>query len=257
MEVLKEMSYFKKNELESSMQKIYFIQSLLIFLIFISSCETERFTGYQHEADELIETAIVQGLVRNTFTDELLPEALVRVGSMETLTNERGYFLVNFLMSDDVRQNKPVKINLSANKYYSKSVEKIILPLKNHFSFTLDRAAPVIDTTVVFKVEDASQDTIQNYICQAVVGDYQGPLSIDSVVARLSFRVPGSRPFERDIHLQRVSVISGRTSYWQAAFREQSVLELIPHFWIIATDNEQYCDSLFYYNEEINDQPLF
>lgn len=239
------------------MKKIRFYPPLVLLFLLFTACDLERFTGFQHDANEILNTAIVQGLVRNTFTNDYISDALVQIGSMQTLTNESGYFKVNYLMSADEQQNKPVKIHISANKYYSKTDEKVIFPLKNHFSFFLDRAAPVIDTTVIFKVADDTQDTIQKYICQAIVGDYQGAASIDSVIALLTFKVPDSRPIKETIHLERIRNISGRTSYWQAAFQQIKEFELIPRYWIIATDNEQYCDSLFDYNEEINDQPLF
>lgn len=230
---------------------------IFMLIIFFTACDTERFTGFQHKADKLLQTTIVQGDVKNTFTHEEIAAALVQVGSMQSITDEEGLFKINYLMNPDEQQNKPVAISINAQKFYPKTVQRVILPLENHFHFLLVRAAPIIDTTVVFKVDDLTQDTVQKYTCQAIVSDYQGASTISSVVALMQFKVPGGKPFKRSISLERLRNISVLTSYWQADFMEKTGLELIPRFWMVATDNEQFSDSLFYYNTDITDLPLF
>lgn len=231
----------------------------LIYLltIFFIACDTERFTGFQHTADKLLQTTIVQGDVKNTFTHEGIAAALVQVGSMQGITDDSGIFKINYLMNPDEQQNKPLTISISAQKFYAKTEQKVILPLENYFHFLLERAAPIIDTTVVFKVDNFTQDTVQKYTCQAIVRDYQGASTISSVVALMQFKAPGSKPFKRSIYLERVRNTSVLSSYWQAEFTEKTGLDLIPRFWIVATDNEQFSDSLFYYNTDITDLPIF
>jgi len=146
-----------------------------IFLsFFIISCDLDIYTGYEYSAQELTNTSSITGQITHFYNSDSVQNALVRFGNQETLTDRKGNYYINYLLSEDELRNKPTSIYVYKENYYPISYETLLSPLENTYNFTLRYAAPIIMDTRRRPVDSL-------LICQAIVKDYQGILSLESL----------------------------------------------------------------------------
>jgi len=216
---------------------------LLSAALLYTGCDIDRFTSFDHSAKKLQETIKVEGEVTDFNTHTQIPRVLVQVGSQQTKTGLSGKFSVNHILTEDDQYSRPVKISLSRHKYYPGEYEEVLIPGKTNFNYSMQRAAPMIDTTVV--VQTAYKEDIVKYKCQAIVKDYQGAHTINTVLAGLTFTKPHSDPVEVSVSLQRTGNVSATESHWEAAFSQLSGRTASGRYWFMAFDDEQFVDTLY------------
>ncbi|MEJ2545602.1 MAG: hypothetical protein P8Y99_16180, partial [Calditrichaceae bacterium] len=117
----------------------------LIILIFaVSYCDYDKYIGYDHTAQDLLTTALIEGTVTHFYTGEPVFNASIRIGNQETLSNINGYYSINYILTDNENRNKPVPIHISAPDYFPDSLITLIEPLGKEYNFQLKYAAPII-----------------------------------------------------------------------------------------------------------------
>lgn len=223
------------------------INSTLLILsaaIFYTGCDIERFTSFDHSAKKLQETIKVEGVVTDFNTHSLISRVLVQVGSQQTWTSTSGTFSVNHILNEDDMVNRPVKISLSRHKYYPKEYEEVLIQGKTKFNYTMQRAAPLIDTAIVALIHEEEEFDIE-YRCQAIVKDFQGAHTINTVMGEMTFSKKGESPKKVIISLQRIANVSQTESYWQADFSESQLWNFTGRYWLMAFDDEQFVDTLY------------
>jgi hypothetical protein len=153
------------------------IISVLLFII-SSGCDSEKFFGYQYDAEILVESARLQGKVINMFTGERVENAKIVVNNQFTYSDERGNYQLIYILSDDEIRNKESKIEVSAENYHTFTITRLLNPEETVFlDFSLEYGAPII--------EEAASPFLS--LVQAIVFDYQGYSDIRNVTAHIDY----------------------------------------------------------------------
>ena len=226
------------------MFRLNFKLLILSAAISYTGCDIDRFTSFDHSAKKLQETIKVEGQVTDFNTHAIIPRVLVQVGTQQTTTSLSGTFSVNHIFNEDDQYGRPVKINLSRHKYYSTEYEEVLIQGKTKFNYTMQRAAPLIDTAVV-AIVDEEEESLTGYRCQAIVKDFQGSHTINTVLGEMTFTKQGSNPQKMNISLQRTANVSGTESYWEGDFDKESSWNFTGRYWLMAFDDDQFVDTLY------------
>jgi len=234
---------------------IIYIESALLLLL-LAGCGMERFTGYKQEAKQIAKITNIQGEILDTFTKKPIWGAVFQAREQQTVSDRTGFFEIDLVLNDDDEYSRPMEIYITAKKFYPSVHKRIIMPFTNHLRFTLDRAAPVIDTTILIEIEDSTQDTIKYYLCQTIITDYQGASTVNNVRGIFSYADEG-KPAGLLSIMNRIRNISDITSHWQTNFSLKSKYRLLHSYKIKATDNEGYSDKLDHINWKLDEQLLF
>jgi len=208
---------------------------LIILLIVTSSCDLEKFTGYDHEAAPIPESARIYGILKNKFTQQPLNDAMVQVGDQATFSDESGKYDFFYHLAEDDERNKEVRMFISANNYLTVDTTIIIFP-ENEIVKGLAYASPIIKRIA----------RIGN-VCQAEIFDYQGWEDIAHVYGEFYYVRPDERVIALTVRLplQRVKADTPNTAYYQCLV--QTSMDgfglLVKNFKIFAKDRLEYADS--------------
>lgn len=151
----------------------YFLPSIILFTLF-NGCDLQKYTGYDHTAQELVETTQIYGYITNFYTGDSVYDARLRFGTQETLSDFNGSYALNYVMNDDEERNKPTPILISKENYYPYQKETVLLPTKNQLDFQIKYAAPII-------VDTRRREADSLLVCQAIIKDYQGIETLKSI----------------------------------------------------------------------------
>ena len=103
--------------------KIWFLLFVLLLLI---NCDTDKFFGYNYDAESLIESTPVSGRITNIFTSVPVTSAKIKIGPYETLTDKDGDYLLVYPLGTDEERDKFIPIIVTAPNYFPDSLETII-----------------------------------------------------------------------------------------------------------------------------------
>jgi hypothetical protein len=177
-----------------------------LVLLFLLSCDTDRFLGFKYSADKIPETAPVSGTVLNKFTDDPVAGARVEIGSQVTFTDSSGHFFLNYFLQADNQRDKPIPVEIIAKNYLPFKTSLIIYPSENTLNVELEYGAPIIEAAVQ-----------KDSICQAIILDYQGIPTLDSVSVTFHFWYPGVKESEVQFPLQLKRMVGNR-GYYEVRF---------------------------------------
>lgn len=213
----------------------YIILSPLIFLI--SSCDLEKFTGYDHEADPIPDSAKMYGTIDSNHDQKPIKDAMILIGDQATFSDDNGEYLFYYYLGEDDDRNKPVNIRISAARHLPLDTSIVIFP-ENQLSKTLTYASPLI-------LRIALVDTI----CQAEIFDYQGADDIIQVTGTFFYKRSNERQpsLTTKVGLTRVAVDMPNTAYYQTTLIDSIVgigRLMTSSFRIHARDRLAYSDSL-------------
>ncbi len=226
---------------------------ILLCSALIIGCDTEKFLGYNYDAEKFTETAFVSGKVTNKFTDKPVKEATIQIGQQRSLTNDLGFFTMDYILTEDAKLNKEIPITVSAEDYHSLTSSRVITPDSIEIDFRLEFAAPIIEATVNFQLT----------YCQAIIFDYQGINNIDTVFAH--FQYVNSSTFlvvrEFDAGLEQKQVVSENRGYYQttvvpSVIENNDTLFLSPTYTITAKDKSGFSDVKVHTNNSFNPDTL-
>ncbi len=213
-----------------------FKSTLTIFsFLIINSCDIDKFTGFDHEAEPIPESARIYGSLTNKYTQQPIKDAIIQVGDQATFSDDKGEYEFYYHLDEDDDRNKQVRLLISATNYLRIDTNIVIFP-ENEIIKRLAYAAPIIKRIVRI-----------DFVCQAEIFDYQGWANIAEVYGEFFYVRSSERviALTTRVPLQRVDVDTPNTSYYQA-FVKTSITgfgSLINNFKIYARDRLGYADS--------------
>jgi len=236
-------------------KKIFILTALILFL---SSCDFDKFLGYSNEAEDLLKYVKITGNVTNFYTGKPASVIHVNVRQYETLTDYTGNYNFTYILTADDERNRPIVFKFSHEKYYPLEKSVLIDPLGMEVNVAMHYAAPVIEKTALFWKNDPAREG--NYlICQAIILDYQGINTLSKVEATLQLENAACTiTWEESFLMSMVDNPTMNKGYFQAEILLQPGAHLKNGYRVYALDNEGYEET---YKTSINpsqpDDPIF
>jgi len=216
------------------MNTLKYILIVITFLI-MNGCDLDKFTGYDHEADPIPESARIYGILINKFTQLPINDAIIQVGDQATFSDENGKYEFFYHLGDDEDRNKEVKMLIYAKNFLPIDTNVVIFP-ENEIDKGLAYASPIIKRIARI-----------NNVCQAEIFDYQGWEDIAHVWGEFYYVRGDERVIALTIRLplQRVDTDTPNIAYYQCKVYTSidAFGELIRSFKIFTTDRLGYADS--------------
>ena len=216
--------------------KILFL--LFVFLLYIN-CDTDKFFGYNYDAESLIESAPISGRITNIFTSVPVASAKIKIGPYETLTDKDGDYLLVYPLGTDEERDKFIPIIVTAPNYFPDSLETIIYPQPLEINFSLEYGAPNIESSSITQRDPVMVN------CDATVFDYQGVDDIDTVTAVFTYFDTSNIRTELPVDMTRIQILSDNRAAYQCTTRivNRPYGILNTKAWqIIATDKAGFID---------------
>lgn len=224
-----------------------------IFVLWVclpfSACDSQKYFGYNYEAEMFVEIASFYGRVTNGFTGESVPFATIRIEDQGAMADARGNYRFNYRLSNDARLGKELELVIAAPNYFPHVQRKPVFPGTFELNVSLEYAAPIIELTGCFDMT----------FCQAIVFDYQGVNDIDTVTAHFQYLGANSTvTYEFDAGLKRLRTVSPNRAHYQATVEPVSPQygTLSRWYTVTARDKSGYSHSLQHKNDEKNPDPL-
>jgi hypothetical protein len=152
---------------------------LLGLLLLLSSCDNDRFLGYNYGAQPLGKSLQISGNVTNTFTGRRVAGATVMLDNLQTTTDTLGNFQLEYILSADAEQGRPIHFIVQAEHYHPYDTSMTVFPGTLELNVLLDYGAPIIENQAIVVGEG---------VCQALIRDYQGQQNLTAVTVRLHYR---------------------------------------------------------------------
>jgi hypothetical protein len=200
----------------------------------INSCDLDKLTDYDHDANPIPESARMVGTIRDKHTLKPIEDASIQVGNQFTLSDENGDYVFFYYLGEDDERNKPVDVRISAHNYVPIDTAIVIFP-ENEVNKNLEYGAPIIQRI-----------TVVDTICQAEIIDYQGADDIIEVYGIFLYRPLGQLAPTLDVieYLNRIPFDSINVAHYQINIPNyiHGHGYLANTFWIYATDRSSYTD---------------
>ena len=143
--------------------------SILLPVFLLLRC-SEKYVGFNYNAELPDQGVLISGKVVNTFTDEPVASAIVDINGQITSTNPYGEYTFTYTVASDEGFSRPIPVTITKANYFPLHTSLIIYPLDNTLDARLVYAAPVIQNSAIV-----------DSFCNAEVFDYQGVSDINSV----------------------------------------------------------------------------
>ena len=152
---------------------------ILLFLI-VTSCN-ENFWGYNYDSPPLKKITRIQGTISDKFSGKPIQPATINVNGQETMTDENGNYILNYVIPEDIEPNQQEigYLSIVAWNYIPYNFTFYIYPVQNIVDCELEYAVPTILDAV------CNGDTVQS-----IIREYQGLSTIDYV--SVTFKVKDS-----------------------------------------------------------------
>ncbi len=112
------------------------------------------------------------------FTGDAVPLAAVALGTQAALSDENGYYVLNYILSEDDRQGARVPFSVTAENYFPRNEVVSVFPRDDVVrDIQLEYAAPIIRELSLYVMQ----------FCQVLVLDYQGVGNIRQVLGHFSY----------------------------------------------------------------------
>lgn len=229
------------------MEKTWF--AVLSLLLLTGGCNSEKYLGYNYEAENYLEIASFYGKVSNGFTGEDVPFASIRIEEQGATADARGNYRFNYRLSNDARLGKEVELVISAANYFPYVERKSVFPGAFELNISLEYAAPIIEATGCYDMT----------FCQAIVFDYQGVNDIDTVTAHFQYLGANNTvTYEFDVGLKRLRTVSANRAHYQAIVNPVSPQYGTLNRWytVTARDKSGYSHALQHKNDPRNPDSL-
>jgi len=217
--------------------KLYLV-FLVTFLFYLTGCDVDRYTGYRFDTTDLAQTTEISGTVRNYYSEEIVFNAKLRFGTQETLTDAKGHFTLQYLLSVDEQRNKPTDVEIFKTDFYDYHTQITLLPNRNILDFDLKYAAPIVRKTALVPIQN------DKLACQAEVQDFQGLATLASV-EMIAFY--GNTSGTADSILYKLNfkqLLDFKSGYYQIIIPASQ--KLLPYYYLKARDREGYSMRLFH-----------
>jgi hypothetical protein len=217
---------------------------LLFLLLLLLRCD--QYTGYNFDADSPQQTAKIYGIVENTFTNDPVINAFIRIGNLTTYSDNSGEYSVLYPLQTEEERDKPIPVVVEANNFFPFETSIIIYPNSTKLDIPLEYGAPLIkQNAFVYTVYQL--DPI--YICQAIIFDYQGIDDIDTVQATFYYAKGDTDVISFKVMMDHIQNISDNTAYYQKIARVNAGEWILrTRYDIRVTDKEGFSDFVSDFN---------
>ena len=181
---------------------------LLMAVLLLWQCDSERFTGVNYRAEPIPSEAVIRGQITNVFTGQPIHRAQVTVQERIVETTRDGRFEVPYEIEAEDRLNRPANVQIIAAQYFRLDTSLVVFPGENVLNAALVYAAPIITAS-----------SVTDSIVTAEVFDYQGQENLQTVIAVGKYwsdtlRVLSEHPFE----MQKIEIIDFNSAKFQTFF---------------------------------------
>ncbi len=156
-----------------------FYLCLIGLLLVLTGCDNDRFWGYNYTAQTLAKTLQIEGKVTDIFSGRGVAGASVTFDNSQTATDSLGNFLLQYILSADADQGRPVNFTVQAENYHTYHTDIVVFPGKIELNVSLEYGAPIIEDQAI---------VVSEGVCQALIRDYQGQQNLVGVTVRLHYR---------------------------------------------------------------------
>jgi hypothetical protein len=193
--------------------KIFILTSIII----ISTGCNENFWGYNYDAPALINVTRIQGNISDKFSGNPIQPATININGQETLTDEFGNFLLNYVIPDDIEPNQPEVgyLTIIALNYLPYSTTFIIYPIENTVNIELEYAPPIVLNAV------SHGDTTQ-----AIIKDYQSTNDINFVSVTFLEDTGSGVWIRKEFEMNKMNNIDINTAYYQFVVDSVTIMNL-------------------------------
>ena len=224
------------------------LANLLMIVFLIPGCDTQKFFGYNYDAEDFAQIASFTGTVTDVFSGYPIAGATIQIENQSAKTDNAGHYSFDYVLSEDASLGKITQITISAKNYLPYIEQRAILPESVPLTIALEYGAPIIEQTGCYNMT----------YCQAIIFDYQGAQDIDYVNAHFKYYAQNNTVTrEIDVRLNLKS-LSGNVGHFQAIVEPFGQLgdSLGRAYTIKAVDKFGFSASLLHINSIRNPDPL-
>ncbi|MGH1366782.1 MAG: hypothetical protein ACRBF0_24705 [Calditrichia bacterium] len=193
-----------------------FSRALILAVCLFLSCDTNRFVGYQYDAEPLQTFAQIEGKVLNIFDEsETVSQARLSFEGQTTSSDFSGNYSINYVLPSDALRDRPISLRITQDRYFPLDTTLVIRGDVNDISWRMTYGAPRVKSSV---------KTIP--VFTAVVFDYQGINSLSSVQAIVTYRdgVVERRNHDTPFLMTRTSQIDANTAVYEVSVPDSIVV---------------------------------
>ena len=207
----------------------------------ICGCDTDKFLGYDYQAERVDHATTINGAVRNIFTEAPVARVRIDIGGQIAFTNNRGQFGMIYQSGEDEALSRPIPVRLSATNYFDFDTVLVIYPRDNRLDVRMVYAAPIIQSA-----------SLADSICTAQIMDYQGVEDIDSVISvGFYFLDETDSVFSHRILMGQIDTIDDYAAVYRSIVPDSlNGAGLIrPRYNIIAVDKSGFRDEIAFFSK--------
>ncbi|MCB9066853.1 MAG: hypothetical protein H6629_03435 [Calditrichae bacterium] len=204
-----------------------------IFLLW--RCDADRLTGFNYQAEQVPNDAIVTGQISNVFTGEPIHRATIQMQGRVISTTRDGRYTIPYEIGEDDRLSRPATVRISARQYFTLDTQLVVFPENNTLNAKLVYGAPIILSS-----------SIADSIVVAEIFDYQGAANIDSVFAIGTYWDDSLRVLSNVAFLMnRIDILDDFSALFQTHFPDtvDSSGLLRTNYSIRATDKDDFTET--------------
>ncbi len=227
---------------------------LVCFSLLQLNCDGERLWGYRFDAIPLTESIEISGTVIDRFREVPIQGATVRFADQEAITNSRGEYQLQFYLGTAFQRNKPVEIEVSANRYLRFTETVVLEPVDQQQDFELDYGAPIVENAVRHIFENGE------VVVQALIRDYQE--DVQRAELTLTYAAPNGERIHRQIPMMWISRADVNAHYYQgvgaiSVSANGRSYTLLPTFRIFVQDAMAFTTEVAFTQPLDQNPPLF
>lgn len=214
---------------------------ICLMMVMFNNCDTNKFLGYDYEAEQVKQSVEISGKITNVFTGMPVTDALVIVENVPDSTDQLGEFQLQVLLGEDERSGRPAAIAVRSEKYFPLDTMAVIYPEGNMVEQSLVYAAPI--------VLESSLDS--NYHSRAILFDYQGVNDIVSVqcLGYYLHSIPNSNlPAWIVFDMIRTEILDANTAVYEGELDDEIGTLIFDRLRIRVIDRDNYQEeAIFFY----------
>jgi len=210
------------------------IVAFFALAVLTSRCDSDKFTGFNYNADKIENTTTITGTITNIFTDQPVARAVIEAQGRNATTSSQGEYQITYVLGDDDLFLRGAPVRISAQNYIVLDTTLIVFPTDNVLNARLEYGAPIIQS-----------GSVVDSITTAQVFDYQGAADIDSVFT-IAFYIDDStrQLFPTHLLMQRTRFVDDLTAEFQGIVPDSLTVGKLSRtsYRILAKDKMEFTD---------------
>jgi hypothetical protein len=152
----------------------------IILFLYLTFLGCDKYISYSYESESIASRTQVSGLVFDSLRQVPVKEAVLSFNGIEAVSDNDGYFDIEYILGVDEQRDKPVSIRVTAHNYLTLDIEVVFYPGEKNLLINLEYAAPIIQKIWI--------GIINNHVeAQVRVLDFQGKENINYVRSKFFY----------------------------------------------------------------------